>query len=103
MQQIAIALEGRTVTLEYDLIGSERKGAPLIVFLHEGLGSAANWGRWPHTLCTATDSRGLVFSRYGYGHSEARRSSAQGWPLDYMEREARQHLPALLAALGINA
>lgn len=103
MQHIAIALDGRTVTLEYELISGQRANAPLIVFLHEGLGSAATWGRWPRALCAASGCRGLVFSRYGYGHSTARPASEQGWPVDYMEREAREHLPALFVALGIDA
>jgi pimeloyl-ACP methyl ester carboxylesterase len=102
LQQIAIALDGRTVTLEYEWISSRRLDAPLIVFLHEGLGSAAIWGQWPRSLCAAAGCRGLVFSRYGYGHSTARPAAGQGWPVDYMEREAREHLPALLAALGID-
>lgn len=103
MQHTAIAVEGRAVTIEYEWIAGERKGAPLIVFLHEGLGSAAMWGAWPRALCDATGRRGLVFSRYGYGHSGARPDSAQGWPPDYMEQEARKHLPALFDALGIDA
>lgn len=89
--------------LEYEWIAAERKDAPLIVFLHEGLGSAAMWGEWPRALCTATGCRGLVYSRYGYGHSQKRADSAQGWPVQYMEREAREHLPALFDALGIDA
>lgn len=103
MQHIAIAIDGHEIRLEYEWIGSRRGNAPLIVFLHEGLGSAAMWGGWPHTLCKAAGCRGLVFSRYGYGHSQARPASQQGWPVDYMEREARAHLPALFDALGIDA
>lgn len=103
MQHIAIAIDGRAVTVEYEWIAGERKDAPLIVFLHEGLGSVAMWGGWPRALCTATGCRGLVFSRYGYGHSQKRPDSEHGWPVDYMEREAREHLPALFGALGIDA
>lgn len=103
MQHIAIAAEGRAATIEYEWVAGQRKEDPLIVFLHEGLGSAATWGDWPRTLCTATGCRGLVFSRYGYGHSQARPDSARGWPVDYMEREAREYLPALFDALGIDA
>lgn len=103
MQHIAIAAEGRAVTIEYEWIAGQRNDDPLIVFLHEGLGSATMWGEWPRALCSATRCRGLVFSRYGYGHSQARPDSAQGWPADYMEREARGHLPALFDALGIDA
>jgi pimeloyl-ACP methyl ester carboxylesterase len=102
LQHIAIAIEGQAVTLEYEWIAGEREGAPLIVFLHEGLGSAAMWGGWPRALCEAAGCRGVVFSRYGYGHSQVRPASEDGWPVDYMEREARLHLPALFEALGID-
>jgi pimeloyl-ACP methyl ester carboxylesterase len=87
--------------LEYEWIAPERRGAPLIVFLHEGLGSVAMWGGWPRALCDAAGCRGLVFSRYGYGGSQAR-PAGSAWPRDYLEREARVHLPALFAALGID-
>lgn len=103
MQHIAIAVEGRTVSVEYEWLTGKRSDAPLVVFLHEGLGSAALWGPWPRVLCDATGYRGLVFSRYGYGHSDRRPDSERGWPPDYMEREAREHLPALFDALGIDA
>lgn len=103
MQHVAIAIDGRYITLEYEQIVGHRKDAPLIVFLHEGLGSAAMWGRWPRALCEAAACRGLVFSRYGYGHSQARPASGRGWPVDYLEREARANLPALFDALGIDA
>lgn len=103
MQHIAIAVEGRTVSIEYEWIAEDRRDAPLVVFLHEGLGSAAMWGPWPRALCEASGCRGLVFSRYGYGNSSRRPDSERGWPADYMEREAREHLPALFDALGIDA
>ena len=105
MQQIDIAVDALAVTLEYEWIGSSMTGAqaPLIVFLHEGLGAAGQWGDWPHRLCTSLGWRGLLFSRYGYGASQARPAAEDGWPLDYMEREARENLPALLHALGIDA
>jgi pimeloyl-ACP methyl ester carboxylesterase len=103
LQHIAITVEGRPVRIDYAWIAAERQDAPLIVFLHEGLGSAAMWGDWPRALCEATGCRGLVYSRYGYGGSQKRPDSAQGWPVDYMEREAREHLPALFGALGVDA
>jgi pimeloyl-ACP methyl ester carboxylesterase len=43
-----------------------------------------------------------VFSRRGYGRSQALPPAPEGWPVDYMEREARSMLPALFDALGID-
>jgi pimeloyl-ACP methyl ester carboxylesterase len=103
LQRIEVKLpDGGTVALEVESIASERRDARLMVFLHEGLGSAAAWGDWPRTLCAAAGCRGLVFSRWGYGRSQALPPAAQGWRPDYMEREARILLPALFDALAID-
>jgi pimeloyl-ACP methyl ester carboxylesterase len=102
MKRIGITLQGMKVELEYEWIAREREHAPLIVFLHEGLGSAAAWGDWPTALCDATGCRGLVYSRYGYGGSTPRPAS-EPWPVDYLGHEAREALPALLSALGVDA
>lgn len=86
--------------IECQFIDTASPGAPLLVFLHEGLGSVAQWRDWPARLCAATDCRGLVFSRYGYGGSTPK-PSAEGWPLDYLHVQARDALPALFHALGM--
>lgn len=74
-----------------------------IVFLHEGLGSVAMWRDWPTQVCAATGRDGVVYSRRGYGGSDAvadARGAGQLQP-DYMHREALEVLPAVLSALGI--
>ena len=86
--------------------------APL-VFLHEGLGSVAMWRDWPGQLCKATGREGWVYSRRGYGQSDAvpnvRGPSAlvngqrTGRLLpDYLHEEAWTVLPAVLEALNID-
>ena len=86
--------------------------APL-VFLHEGLGSVAMWRDWPEQLCNATGREGWVYSRRGYGQSDAvpdvRGASAvvngqrTGRLLpNYLHEEAWIVLPALLKALNID-
>ncbi|MFM9881373.1 MAG: alpha/beta fold hydrolase [Burkholderiaceae bacterium] len=85
--------------------------APL-VFLHEGLGSVELWRDWPARLCQASGRAGLVYSRRGYGQSDAvpdvRGPSRTENGLrcgrlrpDYLHVEAWQVLPALLRALEI--
>ena len=96
---VSVTVAGKVVELDVALIGS---GPRLMVFLHEGLGSLASWGDWPGALCAATNCRGLVYSRYGYGHSSTR-PQEEPWPHDYLDVEARAYLPALLHALGIDA
>ena len=46
--------------------------------------------------------RGLVWSRAGYGRSTPR-ARGESWPLDFMHRQAREALPALLEAVGVDA
>ncbi len=86
--------------IEYRLIEADAPDAPLVVFLHEGLGSLAMWRGWPEAFCRRAGVRGLVYSRYGYGRSTPR-PAAERWDPDYMQEHARDHLPALLAALGL--
>lgn len=89
------------VTIEYAWIAPARRDAPLLVFLHEGLGSLARWRGWPQTVCDAAGCRGLVYSREGYGRSTPRRHDV-AWAASYMHRQALHALPALLAALGVD-
>ena len=74
-----------------------------VIFLHEGLGSVSQWTQrgidWPQQVCAATGRPGVVYSRRGYGQSEAMHGDL---PADYMHREAWEVLPALLNALQIN-
>ena len=92
---------GRPVRIEHAWIARERSDAPLLVFLHEGLGSLAMWKDFPQQLCAAAGCRGLVYSRPGYGRSTPR-PAEEAWGLDFMHRQAQQVLPALLARLDIN-
>lgn len=83
-----------------------------IVFLHEGLGSVAMWRAWPAAVCHASARAGVVYSRRGYGRSDAvpdvrGPSSAHGGMRsgkllpDYLHHEALTVLPALLKRLGL--
>jgi pimeloyl-ACP methyl ester carboxylesterase len=81
-------------------IAAGRRDAPALVFLHEGLGSAALWRGFPDDVRAACGSpSALVFSRHGYGRSAIVRESRT---VDYMHREALDVLPALLAELHID-
>jgi len=91
----------RDMRLEYRWIAPERRDAPLLVFLHEGLGSISMWKDWPQRACQAAGCRGLVFSRYGHGQSTPRQAGERR-SVQYLHDEARDALPALLAALGVD-
>ncbi len=86
-----------TVRLDYCFIGPQPDAAPTLVMLHEGLGSAAQWGRLPEALARETGCGVLAYSRQGYGTSSPVRLPRC---LDFLEREARAVLPRVLDAIG---
>jgi pimeloyl-ACP methyl ester carboxylesterase len=86
-----------TADLEYRMLGPQPADAPVIVMLHEGLGSAALWGDFPEKLQAATGVGVFAYSRSGYGASTPAKLPR---PLDYMHIEAREVLPKLLDAIG---
>lgn len=95
---VRIEAAGRAFDIEYSYIGSDDPRAPLVVLLHEGLGSVAMWRDFPQTLCDAAKARGLVYSRPGYGRSTPR-AAGEYWGVHFMHVQARDVLPALLRAL----
>jgi pimeloyl-ACP methyl ester carboxylesterase len=100
-QFVDIQWGDKNVRIEYQWVGSEDLSKPLIVFLHEGLGSLAMWKDFPQQLCVAANCRGLVYSRPGYGKSTPREKD-ETWQPDFMHRQAFEVLPALFNALGID-
>ena len=90
-QNSAVTING--IDLEVGFLEGATPDAPVIVFLHEGLGCLSIWRDFPARLADATGYRALVYSRYGYGRSAV---CVEGFEPDYMHREALETLPALL-------
>ncbi|MEP7302029.1 MAG: alpha/beta hydrolase [Caldimonas sp.] len=91
---------GRELRLEYEWVGAPRGEAPVVVFLHEGLGSISMWREFPREFCALHGLTGLVFSRYGYGGSTPK-PPGEHWQADFMHEQAHRVLPAFLAELGV--
>ena len=100
-QFVTVRWAGRDERIEHAWIAPHRRARPLLVFLHEGLGSLAMWRDFPGELCEAANCRGLVFSRGGYGQSTAR-AAHERWPVEVMHHQARDFLPAFFSALGVD-
>lgn len=98
---IDIAWAGRPVRIEHQWIARDKTHAPLMVFLHEGLGSISMWRDFPQRVCEAAGCRGLVYSRPGYGRSTPR-PVEEALNTDFMHRQAQEVLPTLLDALGVD-
>jgi len=92
-----IDVAGRRI--EYERIEVAPAARPTLVFLHEGLGSLAMWRDFPGRAAHATGCNALVYSRYGYGNSEALHGDRT---VRYMHDEALVALPALLDLLAVH-
>ena len=68
--------------------------AEALVFLHEGLGCVAMWRDFPDRVAAATKHAAFLYSRAGYGKSEP---IVLPRSLRFMQEEAFEHLPRLLA------
>jgi pimeloyl-ACP methyl ester carboxylesterase len=93
--------KGTPLRLELAWVGVPDSSQPVVVFLHEGLGSIALWKDFPQQLCRAHGLTGLVFSRYGYGLSTPRPLDLP-FPPDFMERQAWEVLPLLFDRLELD-
>jgi pimeloyl-ACP methyl ester carboxylesterase len=91
-----LAIKGHRI--EYEFIRGANAGAPMLVFLHEGLGSLAMWKDFPRRCVQATGCGALIYSRYGYGKSDALKESRR---VAFLQDEALKTLPELLDKLGV--
>ena len=84
--------------LETLWIGPRQSGRPVIVMLHEGLGSIALWKDFPELLVARTGCCVLLYSRYGHGSSD---KLMEKRPVTFMHHEGEVVLPELLEKLPI--
>ena len=91
-----VEINGRE--LEYVWLGPPPNQNATLVFLHEGLGSIAQWRDLPQQLVTATGCSALIYNRASYGGSDPMPAP---WPRTFMHDHAREELPALLDALAV--
>lgn len=86
------------VTLEVRTYGERNSDRPILILLHEGLGCVEMWRDFPGKLAARTGHPVFAYSRPGYGRSDA---CSLPRPLDYMQNEATNVLPAVVEAAGI--
>ena len=91
-----LALEGGEI--EYLYHRGQSPASPIIVFLHEGLGTLRLWRDLPSRLCEGTPYGSLVYSRFGNGFSSELRSARTP---SYMHDEGLRVLPEILDRLEI--
>lgn len=84
--------------LEIARHGPSPAEAPTLVFLHHGLGCVGTWRDFPAKLAAATGCGALVYSRLGYGRSDA---CALPRAVGFMHDEGLEVLPELLDVTGV--
>jgi len=91
-----IRIEGKR--LEMAWYGPSPHETLTLVFLHEGLGCVAMWRDFPYRLAQATGCSAMVFSRLGYGGSDA---CSHHRSVRFMHEEGLIILPKLLETIEI--
>lgn len=81
--------------LYYERLEGDGK-RPCLVFLHEGLGSVAQWRDFPERLCQRTRCPGLVYDRIGHGQSSPLIHPRTS---DYLHQAATDELAKVIASL----
>jgi pimeloyl-ACP methyl ester carboxylesterase len=71
---------------------------PVILILHQGLGSVSQWRAFPEALARTTGCAVVGYDRLGHGGSEPIRSDRQP---DFLTKEACEVLPEVLQVLGL--
>jgi pimeloyl-ACP methyl ester carboxylesterase len=72
---------------------------PTLVFLHEGLGSIAQWRDFPYTVSSNVHLPAVVYERGGYGDADPLVGPRS---VRYIHEEAIQSLPEVLRQLQID-
>ena len=98
MQQFHLSILQKKLWVRQIQVAPISSNTPTLVFLHEGLGSVAQWKEFPLQLCEKMGCNGIVYDRQGHGKSSAM-TEKRG--KDYLHIEALQYLPELLQKLQI--
>jgi pimeloyl-ACP methyl ester carboxylesterase len=93
-----IHIKGREIRYEFIKEADLNEGRPLLVFLHDALGSIGTWKDVPELLSERTGLPALVYDRYGHGGSEPLKEMREK---HYMHLEGESSLPLLLDGLRV--
>lgn len=90
-----VAIEG--LQCAYFLTNQYGQSKPLLVFLHEGLGSIAMWKDFPLLVADHLELDVLIYDRNGYGASDPLKEQRGA---DYLHKAAYEELPEVLNVLA---
>ncbi|MBL7896850.1 MAG: alpha/beta hydrolase [Bacteroidia bacterium] len=86
------------IKLAFVTIRKVSQNKPAILFLHEGMGCIKLFRDFPDLLCQSLKLPGVIYERYGYGHSTALREER---PDNYLNIEAEKYLPEFIEQCGL--
>lgn len=92
------AAGARLLARRLEWTGPGARRSPALVFLHEGLGSIAQWRDFPEALVRRTGLPALLYDRRGHGGSDP---LVPPRTASYMHQEALEVLPAVLAHCAV--
>lgn len=85
------------IKLEGKWFGPESSDLPIVVLLHDGLGSVSTWRDFPELIAESIGVRAFAYSRTGHGQSSQAELPRQP---DALHREALDILPRILKEIG---
>lgn len=94
-----LIINNKSIYYEFVNKGLLSDSKPVLIFLHEGLGSSEQWKTIPVNMSNTLGLPVLMYDRYGYAKSEQINEKR---PSNFLEIEAVDWLPKIIAALGIS-
>ncbi len=70
MKNVAISFKGQAIFTKF-YVKERGTNKPTIVFLHEALGSVAQWRDFPNKIAEMTGFNVLAYDRLGHGLSDS--------------------------------
>lgn len=98
IEESFITIQSNRLAMRW-IYGRKHRTSPVLVFLHEGLGSIRMWRDIPEQLCTETGLTGVVYDRRGHGNSDP---LPQHRTPGYLHEEALKYLPLFLEKNAID-
>lgn len=96
-EQGAWGTENATLHFQY-LRHDDESERPILIFLHDALGSIPQWRDFPELLAMRSGLDALIYERRGHGQSASLNGRRQA---DYLSYQALHTLPHLLRSLDI--
>ncbi len=97
MKNVSVTFKGQNIFTKF-YVEKIDANKPTIVFLHEALGSVAQWRNFPNKTVEITGFNVFAYDRLGHGLSDA---MLQKRNFNYLQHEAWEVLPSVLEQLGI--